>query len=63
MSLSRPIHWFHARADLIWPVGPFKVCRVNYVILVDLLVDYHGQRVRLFHCHKNTDTVTTGVYF
>ncbi len=20
----RPIHWYHSRADLIWPVGPFN---------------------------------------
>ncbi len=25
MSLFiRPIHWYHSRADLIWPIGPFK---------------------------------------
>jgi hypothetical protein len=24
MSLLRPIHFYHSRADLIWPVGPFK---------------------------------------
>ncbi len=24
MSLLRPIHWYHSRADPIWPVGPFK---------------------------------------
>ncbi len=25
MSLLRPIHWYHSRADLIRPVGPFYV--------------------------------------
>ncbi len=25
MSLLKPIHWYHSWADLIWPVGPFKV--------------------------------------
>jgi hypothetical protein len=24
MSVLRPIDCFHCRADLIWPVGPFK---------------------------------------
>ncbi len=24
MSLLRPIDWYHSRADLIWPVGPFN---------------------------------------
>jgi hypothetical protein len=22
MSLFRPIHWYHSRDDLFWPVGP-----------------------------------------
>jgi hypothetical protein len=25
MSLFRPIHWYHPRAALICPVGPFRV--------------------------------------
>ncbi len=24
MLLHWPIHWYHSRADLIWPDGPFK---------------------------------------
>jgi hypothetical protein len=24
MSFFRPIHWYHSRVDLIWPVGPFN---------------------------------------
>ncbi len=24
MSLFMPIHWFHSRTDLMWPVDPFK---------------------------------------
>jgi hypothetical protein len=24
MSLHRPIFWYYSRADLIWPVSPFK---------------------------------------
>ncbi len=28
MSLTRPIHWYNARADLIWPVSPFKGAQV-----------------------------------
>ncbi len=28
MSLLRPIHWYHSRADLIWPVSLFKGAQV-----------------------------------
>jgi hypothetical protein len=31
MSLLRPIHWYHSRADLIWPVGPFNHCFLKLV--------------------------------
>jgi hypothetical protein len=33
MSLFRPLHWYHSRADLILPVGPFngfvQLCTVH----------------------------------
>jgi hypothetical protein len=63
MSLPRPIHWFHARANLILPVGPFKVRRVNLCTVGRPTIRLYGQRVKLFHYHKNTDTVTADVYF
>jgi len=32
MSLLRPIHGYHSRADLIWPVGPIKVnCFLSFI--------------------------------
>ena len=24
LSIPRPIQWYHSRADLIWPDGPFN---------------------------------------
>ncbi len=37
MTLLSPFHWNHSRADIIWPVGPFKISTKNMELKLPLI--------------------------
>jgi hypothetical protein len=59
MSLFRPIHWYHSRADLIWPVGTFHRFKANKMIFPDYILQKRpGQSSRYYWIRiHNTGTI------
>jgi hypothetical protein len=62
MSQPRPIRWYHSRADLIWPVSPFKIyspspppmseksCFLFYIFLPVVLL--RSMYKAVWHCYR-----------